>query len=149
MWGCFNWFGLGELVEIHGNLNADQFTDILRNNLMLSAHLMGLGDSFLFQQDNDPKHTSKLAKEFFLSNKINLMKWPSQSPDLNPIEHLWDEIDCRVKNEFRQNITMFRQEMLRVWEKLKQEPEVYRKLIENIRRRLTAVVEKKGKSTRY
>ena len=77
------------------------------------------------------------------------MKWPSQSPDLNPIEHLWDEIDCRVKNEFRHNITMFRQEMLRVWEKLKQEPEVYRKLIENIRRRLTAVVEKKGKSTRY
>ena len=78
VWSCFSWFGLEKQVEIHGNLNADTFTDILRNNFMLSAHLMELGDSLLFQQDNDPKHTSKLANEFFLSNKINLMKWLSE-----------------------------------------------------------------------
>jgi transposase len=49
---------------------------------------MGL-DHFIFQQDNDPKHTSKLAKRFFEEKNIELLPWAPQSPDLNPIENLW------------------------------------------------------------
>jgi hypothetical protein len=41
-----------------------------------------------FMQDNDPKHTSNLAKEFMQVNSINWWKWPSESCDLNPIESI-------------------------------------------------------------
>lgn len=149
VWGCFSWKGLGQLVEIEGNLDAKQFCEILTNNLQLSAHLMGLGNSFIFQQDNDPKHTSRLANYFFSSNKIKKLEHPPQSPDLNPIEHLWDEVDRRVTANHRWNIKLYRKRLFEVWEEMRREPTKYQKLIKNMKKRLQAVINAKGGNTSY
>ena len=50
-----------------------------------------------FQQDNDPNHTSKLIKTWFNTNQISLSKWPAKSPDLNPIENLWKQLDDAIR----------------------------------------------------
>ena len=51
---------------------------------------------FIFQQDNAPVHTSKLLKTFFKENDFELLPWPANSPDLNPIENIWGYISLEL-----------------------------------------------------
>ena len=53
-------------------------------------------DTF-FQEDNDAKHTFHYVVSFFKRNNIDVICWPSQSRDLNPVEHLCDFINKEVK----------------------------------------------------
>jgi len=82
------WNGVGHLAEVEGRMDADQYVAILEEHMLSSLEESGIPEEeVIFQQDNDPKHTSKKAKKWMKDNNITLLDWPAQSPDISPIEH--------------------------------------------------------------
>lgn len=97
VWGCMSWNGIGNLTFIDGIMNDQKYVDMLRANLASSAEKLEIKDTFIFQHDNDPKHTANKTKEWMLYNVRRQLKTPPQSPDLNPIEHLWYLLDLKIR----------------------------------------------------
>ena len=147
LWGCFSAAGTGKLVRVEGRMDGAKYRDILEQNLFQSACDLRLGRRFTFQQDNDPKHTAKATLEWFKGKHLNVLEWPSQSPDLNPIENLWSDLKIAVHKRKPSNMKELEQFCLEEWAKIP----VARcdKLIETYPKRLAAVIAAKGGSTKY
>ena len=92
IWCCFSGAGIGEIDIFSENLDANKMKNILKDHLLSSAKTLFKEGAWWFQQDNDPKHTSKLVKKCFFYNGIQQIEFPPYSPDLNPMENMWNDI---------------------------------------------------------
>ncbi|KAG8799833.1 hypothetical protein FRC16_004275, partial [Serendipita sp. 398] len=150
IWGCMLWEGVGYACKIDGRMDGDLYINILEDELQASLEYYGkTQEDVIFQQDNDPKHTSKKAQQWFKDNNFQVMKWPAQSPDLNPIEHCWDHLKRKLgENEAPPGgILELWDRVQKEWEKVPKE--VCQNLIESMPRRIEAVIKAKGGYTKY
>jgi transposase len=146
VWGCFSYNGVGEITIIDGTMDSIKYTKIIDTCLQPAADKMNLKE-YVFQQDNDAKHRSKHTKEYFEDRKVNVMSWPSQSPDMNPIEHLWTHLKKKICERLPKNINELKVIIKEEWEAI--DPEFCKTLVESMPDRAEALYRAKGKHTRY
>ena len=96
--------------------------------------------------DNDPKHTSKVLAKWLEDNKVKLLEWPTQSPDLNPIENVLADLKKHVRARKPTNLTQLHQLCQEEWAKI--HPTYCGKLVEDHSKRLTQVKQFKGNATK-
>ena len=150
IWGCMTWEGVGYACKIDDILDAKLYCNILRGELMQTIDYFDMDlEEVIFQQDNDPKHVSHAAEETMEDLGLNVMKWPPQSPDLNPIEHLWRHLKRKL-GEKKQVYSS----MTELWESVEQELDVTNRalcqnLIASMPSRVQAVINAKGGYTKY
>jgi transposase len=146
VWGSFSYYGVGELYIIRDIMDAVEYVNILSTSLFKSAKKMGL-KSFIFQFDKDPKHTSKLAREYISENKIETLCWPAQSPDCNPIENLWALIKVEIAIKRPKKIKELEEIIINTWNNIP--VELTKKLALSFKNRAKEVYRKNGKHINY
>jgi transposase len=148
VWGGISLNARTELVVLNGNLNADRYiTDILSQHVVpFAPHI---GPNFLLMQDNARPHTARVVQNYLLDVGINTLNWPARSPDLNPIENVWDMLGRRVRGHPNRpnNLEELGELLVEIWNGLDQDD--IRTLILSMNRRCEAVIRSRGGNTRY
>uniref|UniRef100_A0A8C5MWR5 Tc1-like transposase DDE domain-containing protein n=1 Tax=Leptobrachium leishanense TaxID=445787 RepID=A0A8C5MWR5_9ANUR len=139
--------GTGKLQRVQGTMNSLQYQEILDDNVMQSVTNLRLGRRWTFQQDNDPKHTSKFTRAWLQIKGWNILEWPSQSPDLNPIENLWWDLKKAVAVRKPKNVTELEAFAHDEWAKIPVDR--CKTLVSSYASRLKAVITVKGCCTKY
>ena len=150
MWGCMTAQGIGYACRINGHMDAQLYMHILDDEFLRTLEYYRLDvDKIIFQQDNDPKHTSHIARQWFENKSVLVLDWPSQSPDLNPIEHLWHHVKRQLAaypTEPR-NMDELWERVETSWEKIP--AQVCIDLVGSMPRRIAAVLKARGGYTKY
>lgn len=148
-WGGISFDACTELVVVRGrSLTSQRYLyDIIEDHVVpFAGHI---GEGFVFMDDNAKPHRSRMVDEYLIEAGIERMVWPPRSPDLNPIEHVWDHLKRRVRsrNPSPSSLEELETAVLEEWDNIPQD--FIENLFKSMERRLRDVIRARGGNTRY
>ncbi|GFW50191.1 transposable element Tcb2 transposase [Trichonephila clavipes] len=141
VWGAISWDTRSSLVVLQGTLTARRYVDDILKPIvlpMLSSH-----PGAIYQQDNARPHTARLSQQCLQG--YDVLPWPTRSPDLSPIENVWDALGRQLQPS--RDTGELTAQMQRLWQDLPQG--VISDLIESMPRRISACIAARGGFTTY
>ena len=134
IWGGISYQGKTDLHEFQGRVTSQSYQKCLSSTFMKYWHKWTYDGQWWMQQDGAPPHTSKSTMDFLKRKKINIIDWPAQSPDLNPIENLWGWMQHELNKHDIRNRQQLRDKVFQIWKEIPQQQTC--NLIESMNSRL-------------
>ena len=145
--------GVIKCFHYDGNINADTFSDFVKNHFPEMFETGNNSTGRLFLQDNDPSQNSRMAQDAMDAIPCRLFKIPARSPDLNPIENVFHLVgkqlrqDAMEKNIFKETFDQFCWRIQKTL--LNFSPIIISKTIESMNKRVDAIISSKGERIKY
>lgn len=136
------------VVFINTTMNARNYLDRILEPVVL-PYVMAQGPDFVYMDDNARPHRAGIVNHFFEEHGITRMVWPALSPDLNPIEHVWDALQRRISSRphAANNVNELAIALQEEWDALP--GDLINSIVESMPRRCEAVIRAQGGATRY
>jgi transposase len=150
VWGCMSWKGLGGYCRIEGPMDSKLYQEILAGELQQTISEQHLDVTKVrFQHDNDSKHSSLSTLKCLKKLKLRVLPWPSQSPDINPMEHVWRQLKRQLAKypTAPSGVDELWERVQAEWQKVPRS--FVRALIRSLPRRIRAVYRARGGHTKY
>lgn len=147
VWGAFSGnMGRGGLYFLPKNvtMKGSEYINVLEEHLL---PFWDIHQCDYFMQDSAPAHTSKVVMKFLNDHKIDVLKWPGNSPDLNPIENAWNVMKKKVQETRPSNINDLKETLKTLW--ITMDSTYFTNLAESMPKRLQMVIKCKGDMTKY
>lgn len=147
IWGAMSKSGTAGLYFLPQGttMNGAKYVELLREKLKLHMYIHQCS---IFMHDGAPCHRSKVVQNFLAKIKVSTLDWPGNSPDLNPIENLWEIVKKKVADKQPSSIESLKEAIKEVWIK-EISAEYCNNLILSMPRRIQAVIKSKGGHTKY
>lgn len=147
VWAAIWANGRSNIVILDRNVNGQRYRQTLEEFLENSGPELGDPATWFFQDDNAPPHRAAAVIEYKRNQGIRSLPWPACSPDLNPIEHVWDYLGKRVQERSPDNLRQLQAILREEWLLIPQE--FLNNLIASMHRRIGAVIHANGGHTKY
>lgn len=150
VWSVISFKGTGRLYIVDGTMRQDQYRKVLDSRLLPQVkEWFPRGQKCIFMHDSAPCHKAKSITKFLEKKKLDVLPWPGNSPDLNPIENLWEILKRKISQVMVTNKQELTKRLTHFWH---HDPDIKQsaiKCIESMPRRIEAVIKAKGNITKY
>lgn len=150
IWGCITCRGPGDASWIEGTMDADTYLEVLQDYVRQSWEWYSFEpETMIFQQDNASSHTAKKVMDYLRRLEMTVLPWPPQSPDLNPIEHVWAYVKRQLSlyETAPETLEDLWERVQAIWTNIP--IDFLERLYESMPRRISAVIKAKGGLTKY